>query len=235
VEHLHHHNAAHRDDQKRLGSSAVDGDASSDGTISLHSDGSSLGSSANGFSKNSKNFNIQKKKGTTMIHDNDSMTLKVSQKPSAPNAANRYRVKFGPGSMGIKLVDRPEEEETGVYVKGLVEGGKGAMTHKIKVGDLLIRIQNESVTHLTCKQVLTKIKVATRPIQFEFEHVVPKQSKNANMMVAGAVHGSLFSTLFEKGKIGIIWEEDTRPEAGGAIVKEIREGSQAGKRIRRRS
>ena len=73
-----------------------------------------------------------------MIHDNDSMTLKVSQKPSAPNAANRYRVKFGPGSMGIKLVDRPEEEETGVYVKGLVEGGKGAMTHKIKVGDLLI-------------------------------------------------------------------------------------------------
>ena len=170
-----------------------------------------------------------------MIHDNDSMTLKVSKKPSAPNAANRYRVKFGPGSMGIKLVDRPEEEETGVYVKGLVEGGKGAMTHKIKVGDLLIRIQNESVTHLNCKQVLEKIRVATRPIQFEFEHVVPKKSKNANMMVAGAVHGSLFSTLFEKGKIGIIWEEDTRPEAGGAIVKEIREGSQAGKRIHRHS
>jgi hypothetical protein len=34
-------------------------------------------------------------------------------------------------------------------------------------------------------------------------------------MAAGAVHGSIFSTLFENGKIGIMWEEETRLDGGG--------------------
>ena len=234
VEHIRRHDATHRDDIQRKGSSVVDGrDATqkagsdtSDDTMSINSEASSRSMG----SKNSKNsskqkLSVQKRVGTKMITD-DETPSNTSKSLKKSNLKNRYRVKFGPGSMGIKLVDRPEDNETGVYVKGLVEGGKGAMTHKIKVGDLLIRVQDESVTHMTCKQVLASIKVATRPIQLEFEHVVKKKAAAASM-VAGAVHGSVFSTLFEKGKIGIVWEEETRPDTGGAIVKEVRDGSQA--------
>jgi hypothetical protein len=247
INHQHRHDAEHRSEIQRRGSSAIDGRAaksdddggassngSSSDAISIRSDATSVNSVNSKSSKNSKNnrsklltqgIGIQKKKGTQLVHtdsNDDNSTKKTKIKSTS--AKNRYRVKFGPGSMGIKLVDVPDEDETGVYVKGLVEGGKGAVNGKIKVGDLLVRIQDEDVEHMSINSVLAKIKASSRPIQLEFSR---PEKIAAHIAASADVEGHLYSCLFEKGKIGVVWEEEIREEGGGAIVKEVREGSQA--------
>ena len=232
VDHQHHQEAEHRSDVQRRGSSVMDGITKSDNgdssdAISINSD-STTGSKNSKSSKNS-NMKITKKKGTKMTTDDDNndqeSKKKKKTKPKASSAKNRYRVKFGPGSMGIKLVDIPDEDETGVYVKGLVENGKGAQTGKIKVGDILYSIQDENCMHMGIKQALAKIKASTRPIQLEFERPVKIA---AHIAASADAVSNIYSTLFEKGKIGIMWEDETREE-GGAIVKEVSDNSQAAK------
>ena len=72
---------------------------------------------------------------------------------------NRYHVKFrSDGPMGINLMDRLPRDGTGVCVEYLVEGQKAAQTGKIKVGDILICINADNVSHMMLKQVLTKIR-----------------------------------------------------------------------------
>ena len=120
------------------------------------------------------------------------------------------------------LEELKEDPESGVYVKDLVEGGKGALTGKIRNHDLLMTVNGVDVTKMVLKQVLEQIKASSRPLTLEFER--PPQSAKAG---AGDYHGNVYSTLFEKGSIGILFEDEPRPEEGGAVVQEIVEGSQA--------
>ena len=218
VEHLHRHEAEHRNEIKRAGSSKMDGitskegsqggDSDGDSVISIHSNTSSTASKG---SKSSKNGVIKKKTVTKIAIEKDVNQDSMNGRKKT-SAKSRYRVKFGPGKMGIKLVDRLPEEGTGVCVKGMVEGQKAAQTGKIKVGDILYRVNADNVLHMNVKQILTKIGASARPIQLEFDR--PEIKKSAKKIPTSHA-GTIYTTLFEKGKIGIVWEEETRPGAGG--------------------
>lgn len=135
----------------------------------------------------------------------------------------RYRAKFGPGPMGITLNDRQDGSTKGVYVKKLLEGGRGAQHGKIQPGHLLISVNGHDVSQYKLSQVMGKIKEAERPITLEFETVAESKS---NVSI-GDFHGNIYKTLFEQGPIGIIFHEETRSEGGGAVVSELADNSQA--------
>ena len=123
------------------------------------------------------------------------------------------------------------------FVKGLVEGGRGAQHGKIEAGHLLISVNGQDVTKYKLAQVLMKIKDSDRPVTLEFE-TVPKSNAGATI---GDFHGNVYNTLFEQGPIGISFHEETRDEGGGAVssieacpfaLLEVARTTQKGKHIK---
>lgn len=70
---------------------------------------------------------VKKKKGKKVGSDVDESRRKKGL---------RYRAKFGPGPMGIKLNDRQDGATGGVFVKGLVEGGSRRAARENRGGAL---------------------------------------------------------------------------------------------------
>lgn len=236
----HRRDLKHRGDSKRRGSTFMEEsmrgmESGNESEISLADSEASMGSTASKRSNEGggkgkggkggmgskgkgggakKKAAVKKKKGKKVGSDVDESRRKKGL---------RYRAKFGPGPMGIKLNDRQDGATGGVFVKGLVEGGRGAQHGKIEAGHLLISVNGQDVTKYKLAQVLMKIKDSDRPVTLEFE-TVPKSNAGATI---GDFHGNVYNTLFEQGPIGISFHEETRDEGGGAVVREIQENSQA--------
>ena len=81
-------------------------------------------------------------------------------------------VEFGTGPLGLKLLPRPLAEQ-GAVVAGflkLPEGkiGAGEKSGKVVIGQLVLRVNDVDVLNLPFKQVIEKIKEASRPLTMRF-------------------------------------------------------------------
>eukprot|EP00943_MAST-04B_sp_MAST-4B-sp1_P006692 g6692.t1 len=81
----------------------------------------------------------------------------------------KYYVTFGPGSMGFG-VQTPGDKEAGCVVNEVVPGTT-AEKYGVEVGDTLLRIGDEDITHLGHKSTAELIEEAERPVVLQFERV----------------------------------------------------------------
>ena len=109
--------------------------------------------------------------------------------PHNDNIERQFDVKFGKGSMGFG-VEAPEGCEEGSVVT-IVDAGSPADLGGVVVGDTLIAIGDEDITHLDHEETVELIRTCTRPIVLHFLTTRPEsppQPDYSDLMPANPIN-----------------------------------------------